>query len=89
MDAVETFVKQFGAYASAVGPVLGTGPSIAAGPAVRNKHPAARAAKPFAVREAKGPAQGAWRVANQNRMLLAAKLRTNPPAQPSTGVCGV
>ena len=61
-----------------MGPVLGTGPSIAAGPAVRNKHPAARAAKPFAVREAKGLAQGAWRVANQNRMLLAAKLRTNP-----------
>jgi len=30
------------------------------------------------VREAKGLAQGAWRVANQNRMLLAAKLRTNP-----------
>jgi len=39
-------------------------------PGARNKQPAAQ--------EAKGPAQGAWRVANQNRMLLAAKLRTNP-----------
>jgi len=57
---------------------VGPGAQLRA-PAARNKQPAARGRpKPFAVREAKGPDQGAWRVANQNRMPLAAKLRTNP-----------